>query len=194
MSKIVAFENVTLDGVMQAPGRPDEDNRGGFPHGGWSTEYADETMLQAAQEGMANTDALLFGRTTYEDFFQVWPNAGDNPFTEMLNKTQKYVASTTLKELPWQNSTLLAGDVVEAVRELRARPGKDIVILGSGKLVRSLLPHGLIDVFALQIHPLVLGMGQHLFPTDWYADLELTDNRQSKTGVLVTTYRNRRAA
>jgi dihydrofolate reductase len=194
MSKIVAFENVTLDGVMQAPGRPDEDNRGGFPHGGWSTEYADETMLQAAQEGMANTDALLFGRTTYEDFFQVWPNAGDNPFTEMLNKTQKYVASTTLKELPWQNSTLLAGDVVEAVRELRARPGRDIVILGSGKLVRSLLPHGLIDVFALQIHPLVLGMGQHLFPTGWYADLELTDNRQSKTGVLVTTYRNRRAA
>jgi dihydrofolate reductase len=194
MSKIVAFENVTLDGVMQAPGRPDEDNRGGFPHGGWSTEYADETMLQAAQEGMANTEALLFGRTTYEDFFQVWPNAGDNPFTEMLNKTQKYVASTTLKDLPWQNSTLLAGDVVEAVRELRARPGKDIVILGSGKLVRSLLPHGLIDVFALQIHPLVLGMGQHLFPTDWYADLELTDTRQSKTGVLVTTYRNRRAA
>jgi dihydrofolate reductase len=190
----VAFENGTLDGVMQAPGRPDEDNRGGFPHGGWSTEYADETMLQAAQEGMANTEALLFGRTTYEDFFQVWPNAGDNPFTEMLNKTQKYVASTTLKDLPWQNSTLLAGDVVEAVRELRARPGKDIVILGSGKLVRSLLPHGLIDVFALQIHPLVLGMGQHLFPTDWYADLELTDTRQSKTGVLVTTYRNRRAA
>jgi dihydrofolate reductase len=194
MSKIVAFENVTLDGVMQAPGRPDEDNRGGFPHGGWASEYADETMLQAAQEGMANTEALLFGRTTYEDFFQVWPNAGDNPFTEMLNKTQKYVASTTLKDLPWQNSTLLAGDVVEAVRELRARPGKDIVILGSGKLVRSLLPHGLIDVFALQIHPLVLGMGQHLFPTDWYADLELTDTRQSKTGVLVTTYRNRRAA
>lgn len=194
MSKIVAFENVTLDGVMQAPGRPDEDNRGGFPHGGWATEYADETMLQAAQEGMGNTGALLFGRTTYEDFFQVWPNAEDNPFTEVLNNSLKYVASTTLKDLPWQNSTLLEGDVVEAVRKLRAQPGKDIVILGSGKLVRSLLPHGLIDVFALQIHPLVLGRGQHLFPTDSYADLELIDSRQSEKGVLVTQYRNRRAA
>jgi dihydrofolate reductase len=195
MSKIVAFENLTLDGVMQSPGRPDEDNRGGFPHGGWSTEYADETMLQNAQEGMAHTGALLFGRTTYEDFFQVWPNATDNPFTDVLNRSQKYVASTTLTEpLPWENSTLLQGDVVEAVRELRARPGKDIVILGSGKLVRSLMPHGLIDNFSLLIHPLVLGAGQHLFPTDWYADLELIDTRQSKTGVIMANYRNRRAA
>ena len=191
MSKIVAFENVTLDGVMQAPGRPDEDNRGGFPHGGWASEYADETMLAKVQEGMARTGALLFGRRTYEDFFQVWPNAGDNPFTDMLNKTTKYVVSTTLQEpLPWQNSVLLT--TADGVRDLRAQEGKDIVILGSGKLVRSLLPLGLIDQFHLQIHPLTLGAGQHLF--DGYADLKLIDTATSSTGVIVASYANLRAA
>jgi dihydrofolate reductase len=191
MSKIVAFENVTLDGVMQAPGRPGEDDRGGFPHGGWASEYADEVMLAKVQEGMARTGALLFGRRTYEDFFQVWPDAGDNPFTDMLNKTTKYVVSTTLKEpLPWQNSVLVTG--LPAVQQLRAQPGKDIVILGSGKLVRSLLPLGLIDEFHLQIHPLTLGAGQPLF--DGYADLKLIDTATSSTGVIVATYRNLRAA
>jgi len=192
MSKIVAFENVTLDGVMQAPGRPGEDDRGGFPHGGWASEYADETMMAKAQEGMAKTGALLFGRRTYEDFFQVWPDAGDNPFTDMLNKTTKYVVSSTLKDpLPWQNSVLLGADPIEAIRQLRARPGQDIVILGSGRLVRSLHAQNLIDEYALQIHPLTLNAGQRLF--DGYADLELTDVAKSSTGVILATYHNRRA-
>lgn len=190
MGKIVAFEIVTLDGVMQAPGRPDEDNRGGFPHGGWASEYADETMMAKAQEGMARTRAILFGRRTYEDFFQVWPDAGDNPFTEKLNKTLKYVVSSTLVEpLPWQNSQLIGLDEVSA---LRARAGDDIVILGSGKLVRALHKMNLIDGYALQIHPLSLGSGQPLFEA--YADLELLDTATSKTGVILATYRNRQAA
>jgi dihydrofolate reductase len=117
MSKIVVFNNLTLDGVMQAPGRPDEDRRGGFEYGGWATPYA---TMEAAEESMANTGALLLGRRTYEDFYTVWPNQTDNPFTEVLNNTQKYVASTTLQEpLPWVNSTLLKGDAAEAVARLR---------------------------------------------------------------------------
>jgi dihydrofolate reductase len=190
MSKIVAFENVTLDGVMQAPGRPDEDNRGGFPHGGWASQYMDETMLARAKEGMARNGSMLFGRRTYEDFFQVWPDAGDNPFTEKLNKTTKYVVSSTLVEpLPWQNSVLID---FETVRGLRAEPGDDMVIIGSGTLVRSLHAQNLIDEYALQIHPLALGLGQPLF--DGYADLELIDSATSSTGVIMATYRNRRAA
>lgn len=189
MSKIIAFENVTLDGVMQAPGRPDEDNRGGFPHGGWASEYMDDVMMARAKEGMSKSGSLLFGRRTYEDFFQVWPNAGDNPFTEKLNKTTKYVVSSTLVEpLPWQNSVLIDLDSVE---ELRSRDGDDIVILGSGKLVRELHKRNLIDQFALQIHPLTLGMGQPLFEA--YADLELIEATTSSTGVVLATYGNRQA-
>jgi dihydrofolate reductase len=110
MRRIVAFESVTLDGVMQAPGRPDEDTRGGFVHGGWAMPYADEVIIGLAGEDASTTDAILFGRRTYEDFFGFWPNQGDNPFTETLNATQKYVVSTTLREpLPWSNSTLLEG-------------------------------------------------------------------------------------
>ena len=113
-------------------------------------------------EGIANTGALLFGRRTYEDFYAVWPNRTDNPFTDVLNNTQKYVASTTLTEpLPWQNSTLLKGDVAKTVANLKQQPGADIVILGSGELIQSLMRHNLIDQFTLLIHPLVLGSGRH---------------------------------
>jgi dihydrofolate reductase len=108
MGKLVVFNSVTLDGVMQAPARPDEDRRGGFEHGGWATTYFDPVLASFAGEGMAREGGLLFGRRTYEDFYSVWPNRSDNPFTEVLNKRQKYVASTTLAEpLPWQNSKLL---------------------------------------------------------------------------------------
>ena len=189
MSKIIAFENMTLDGVMQAPGRPGEDDRGGFPHGGWASEYMDEVMMARAQEGMSRSGSIMFGRRTYEDFFQVWPNAGDNPFTEKLNKTTKYVVSSTLQEpLPWQNSVLIN---IDKVRELKETPGDDIVILGSGKLVRELHKRNLIDAYALQIHPLSLGVGQPLFEA--YADLELVDSATSSTGVILATYRNRQA-
>jgi dihydrofolate reductase len=191
MSKVVVFELVSLDGVMQAPGRPDEDGRGGFEHGGWAAPYADPVMGKAAGESMATTGALLFGRRTYEDFYSVWPKRTDgNPFTEVLNNTQKYVASTTLKEpLPWMNSILLKGDAVEAVARLRKQAGKNIVVLGSGKLVQSLMRNHLIDEYVLQIHPLVLGSGRRLFTEgDPFAALKLVDTKTTTTGVVIATY------
>ena len=189
MTRLVAFINLTLDGVMQAPGRPDEDVRGGFAHGGWAIPYADPTMGKVAAESMATTAALLFGRRTYEDFYAVWPNRKDNPFTEVLNNTRKYVASTTLKEpLPWSNSTLLKGDAAKAVAELKAQPGKDIVVLGSGALLQSLMLHKLIDEYVLQIHPLVLGSGSRLFNDGPFATLRLVGTTTTTTGVVIATY------
>ncbi|TMD77951.1 MAG: dihydrofolate reductase [Chloroflexi bacterium] len=162
MSKVVVFTNLTLDGVMQAPGRPDEDRRGGFEHGGWAAPYA---AMTAAGESTPHFGALLLGRRTYEDFYAVWPNRTDNPYTAVLNNTQKYVASTTLSEpLPWINSTLLKGDAAEAVARLKEELDKDLVIMGSGELVQSLMRANLIDEYVLLIHPLVLGSGRRLFP------------------------------
>ena len=135
MRNLIVFTHLTLDGVMQAPGRADEDPRGGFEHGGWSLPYKDSVMGSLVGAGMAEAGPLLFGRRTYEDFLCVWPKRKDNPFTEVLNNAQKYVASTTLTEpLPWSNSTLLQGDAVDAVARLKEEPGKDIVVLGSGGL------------------------------------------------------------
>ncbi len=190
MGKIVVFMNLTLDGVMQAPGRPDEDRRGGFEYGGWATPYADPGIGKAAGESMATSGALLFGRRTYEDFYNVWPNRTDNPFTAVLNNTQKYVASTTLKEpLPWINSTLLKGDAAEAVVRLKKQPGKDIVILGSGELVRSLMRRDLIDEYVLLIHPLVLGSGHRLFIDGGaFAALRLVNVQSTTAGVVIVTY------
>jgi dihydrofolate reductase len=190
MRKITAFESVTLDGVMQAPGRPDEDTRGGFEHGGWALPYSDPVMAQVAGAGMAASPDLLFGRRTYEDFYSVWPNRTDNPFTDLLNNTQKYVASTTLREpLPWKNSTLLEGDAAESVGALKAQAGKDVVILGSGEVVRALTNAGLVDRYILLIHPLVLGSGRRLFDNDGsHVAFRLIDTKTSTTGVVIATY------
>jgi dihydrofolate reductase len=197
MSKIVVFENLSLDGVMQAPGRPDEDRRGGFQHGGWGTSYGDAVLGSVVAQSMATSGALLLGRQTYQDFYAVWPNRTDNPFTEVLNNAPKYVASTTLKEpLPWINSILLKGDVPEAVAGLKAQPGKDVVVLGSGKLVQTLMKHALVDVYILLIHPLVLGSGSRLFAeraaSHWdgsaFAALRLVDAIPTTTGVVIATY------
>jgi len=191
MSKVVVFTSLTLDGVMQAPGRPDEDRRGGFEHGGWATPYADPVMGSVAAEGMAKGAALLFGRRTYEDFAAVWPTMPEpNPFTAVLNNTQKYVASTTLEEpLAWSNSTVLKGDAAEAVARLKAQPGKDLVVLGSGELVQTLMEHNLVDEYVLLIHPLVLGTGRRLFaersPT---TTLRLVDTKTTTSGVVIATY------
>jgi dihydrofolate reductase len=187
MSKVVVFMNLTLDGVMQAPGRPDEDRRGGFEHGGWATPYA---TMEAAEESMAYSGALLLGRRTYEDFYAVWPNRTDNPFTTVLDNTQKYVASTTLEEpLPWINSTLLKGDAAEAVARLKEEAGKDFVVLGSGELVQSLMRRNLVDEYVLLIHPLVLGSGRRLF-TDGgpFAALRIVSTKTTSTGVVIATY------
>jgi dihydrofolate reductase len=190
MSKIIVFTSLSLDGVMQAPGRPDEDRRGGFEHGGWAAPYADPVMGRVAQESMAHTEAILLGRRTYEDFYAYWPKQTDNPYTAVLDNAQKYVASTTLAEpLAWRNATLLKGDVSEAVTDLKARPGKDIVVLGSGVLVQTLMKHDLVDQYVLLIHPLVLGSGRRLFADDApLAALRLVDAQTTSTGVVISTY------
>lgn len=191
MSKITVVNNLSLDGVMQAPGRPDEDVRGGFKYGGWAMPYNDAVKGAAMGAGMAKGGALLFGRRAYEDFADVWPNrTDDNPFTDVLNNTQKYVASTTLKEpLPWINSTLLEGDAADAVARLKEESDKDLTILGSGVLIKSLMKRSLIDTFVLMIHPLVLGSGRRLF-TDGgeFAALKLLDSVTTTTGVVIATY------
>lgn len=191
MRRVVVVENLTLDGVMQAPGGPDEDRRGGFEHGGWAMPYQDEVMAREMAKGMGRTE-LLFGRRTYEQFFSFWPHQPQpNPFTDLLNKTRKYVASTTLREpLPWMNSTLLAGDAADAVAELKDQPGEDLVVLGSGELVRSLMGLRLVDELQLLIHPLVLGSGRRLFADDTTrTDLRLDESVTTTTGVVIATYR-----
>lgn len=190
MSTVVVTNSLTLDGVMQAPGRPDEDVRGGFARGGWALPYNDAVMGQVMGSGMAQTAALLLGRRTYEDFASVWPQRKDNPFSAVLDNTQKYVASATLSEpLPWKNSTLLAGDAADAVAALRARPGNDLVILGSGELIQSLRRRDLIDRYVLLIHPLVLGSGRRLFPDGaWPSELRLVESVTTTTGVIIATY------
>jgi dihydrofolate reductase len=190
MRHIVANISLTLDGVMQAPGRPDEDRRGGFEDGGWAAGYNDPVMMQAMGKGMAQAGPLLFGRRTYEDFFSVWPGRKDNPFTAVLDNAQKYVASRTLREpLPWRNSTLLAGDAAETVAGVKEQPGKDIVVLGSGELLQTLMRHGLVDVFVLLIHPLVLGRGRRLFGDGApRTALRLVESVTTTTGVVIATY------
>ena len=191
MSKIVVINNLTLDGVTQAPGAPDEDPRDGFEHGGWAVPYSDDAMGRLMAEGTGEGGALLLGRRTYERFAGFWPRQPDNPFTPVLNRMQKYVASATLAEpLPWQSSTLLKGDAMAAVAELRERPGGNLVVLGSGELVGSLRRHGLVDEYVLLIHPLVLGSGRRLFPDDGtVSTLRLVDTVPTSTGVVIATYR-----
>ena len=189
MSRITAFIHLTLDGVMQAPGRPDEDRRDGFEHGGWAASYSDPEQQKSVGASMANTGAILLGRRTYEDFFEVWPKRTDNPFSTILNNTLKYVASHTLTEPPWMNSKLLPGNAEDAVAKLRKQDGKDIVILGSGVLVQSLLRANLIDQLMLTIHPLVLGTGRRLFPDGGApATLRLIDSKATSKGVVMATY------
>ena len=185
--------NLTLDGVMQGPGRPDEDGRGGFTRGGWAVPYSSDAMGRVMSEGMGGggREAMLFGRRTYEDFYGFWPRQRDNPFTAVLDQMQKYVASTTLAEpLPWVNSTLLRGEAAAAVAALKAaEPDQDLVVLGSGVLVGTLRRSNLVDEYKLLIHPLVLGTGRRLFPDDGTAStLELVDSVGTSTGVIIATY------
>jgi dihydrofolate reductase len=191
MRKIVVTNNLSLDGVMQAPGRADEDRRGGFAYGGWAGPYGDPVMMQAMGEGMAQSGCLLLGRRTYEDFFSVWPGRTNSPFTDVLNNTQKYVTSRTLKEpLPWQNSTLLAGEAAETIARLKQQPGKDITVLGSGDLVQTLIQHDLVDEYLLLIFPLLLGRGKRMFPDDDACrKLTLVKSVTTTTGVVIATYR-----
>jgi dihydrofolate reductase len=189
MSKIIVFTNLTLNGVMQAPGLPDEDRRGGFEYGGWAAPYG-AMQTKEAGESLSSFGALLLGRRTYENFYDYWPKQTNNPFTEVLNNMQKYVASRTLREpLPWSNSTLLNGNVPEAVAKLKTQPGQDIVVMGSGELIQTLMKHNLVDRYVLLIHPLVLGSGRHLFPDGGAsATLQLVAAKPTSNGVVVATY------
>ena len=180
MRKVVASELVSLDGVM---GSPQE----------WAFSYSDDEMEQANASGMAASDALLLGRATYQEFASYWPyqNSADQPYTDYLNSTPKFVVSTTLEgPLEWQNSTLIKGNLAEEITELKRLPGKDITIIGSAALVQSLLADGLLDELKLMVHPLVLGGGKRLFEDggDQKA-LELLDSKTFDTGVLYLTYR-----
>jgi dihydrofolate reductase len=191
MGRLVVNENVTLDGVMQSPADPNEDRRDGFERGGWAPPYFDQVMGDAAAEGMAKDGAMLFGRRTFEQFASFWPTQpDDNPFAAVLNNRRKYVASRTLEEpLAWRNSTLLQGDAMEAVAELKKQPEGDLVVLGSGELVRSLMQANLVDEYVLLIHPLVLGSGRRLFVDDGPSEsLRLVDTKTTTTGVVIATY------
>lgn len=187
MARIIVLTNLTLDGVMQAPGRPDEDTRDGFAHGGWATPFA---AMQEAGDAFANVNALLFGRRTYETFHAFWPNQPDNPFTTYLDAIHKYVASTTLeKPLAWRHSTLLNGDVPKAIAKIKKEQDRDILVFGSGNLVQSLMAHNVVDKYVLLIHPLVLGAGRRLFPGGGAsAALRLTGSKTTSTGVVVASF------
>ena len=190
MGKIMVVNNVTLDGVTQGPGRPDEDTRGGFEYGGWGIPYADQVQGEAMGRSMAQSRGILLGRRTYEDFYGYWPKQTDNPYTEVLNQAPKYVASTTAAEpLPWQNSTLLSGDLAGKVSAVRDRTDGVIAVLGSGELVRWLAEQDLIDEYLMLIHPLVLGSGTRFFPEKGpRRPLRLTDAVVTATGVVIATY------
>jgi dihydrofolate reductase len=189
MRNIVVFNNLSLDGVIQAPGRHDEDLRDGFQHGGWAVPYAAMQSAEA-RESMPSFGALLVGRRTYEVLYDFWPKQTNNPFTELLNNMQKYVASTTLNDpLPWINSTLLRGDMPKAVSALKAEQGGDIVVMGSGELIQTLMKHNLIDRYVFLIHPLVLGTGQRLFADDsTFATYHLISAKSTPSGVVVAAY------
>ena len=190
MRKIIASTFVSLDGVMQAPGGPEEDPTGGFTQGGWSALYWDDTMNKAMGERMSVPADLLLGRKTYEIFAAHWPYAGESPITALFNKATKYVASRTLNKLDWVNSKLIEGDVAKEVARLKTTDGPDLQVHGSSVLLQTLIGAGLIDEHHLWIFPLVLGHGKKLFEKGLPPQgLSLADTKTSSTGVLLNTYR-----
>ena len=192
MGRVIVMNGVSLDGVMQAPGRPDEDARDGFEHGGWAVPYGDDAMVAKMGERMGEDRAWLFGRRSYEDLLAIW-NARGGPFKDAFNNAQKYVASANpATRLEWPNSTLLHGDVPAAVADLKRSQSANLVILGSGVLIGSLMAADLIDEYLLMITPLVLGSGRRLFAGSTYASLELVESSTSSTGVLLAVYERAR--
>lgn len=191
MARLVVQTFLTLDGVMQGPGGPDEDRSGGFAHGGWSVGYWDDAMGQRVTEWTAQADALLLGRTTYETFAAHWPNVpDDDPVGSVLNRIPKYVASTTLNGVAWHNATLLEGDMPRVVAALKDARSGEIQVHGSWGLLQTLIEHDLIDEYRLWTFPVLLGSGKRLFATGTIpAGLELIDSTTSSTGVVVSRYR-----
>jgi dihydrofolate reductase len=191
MRKLIVQTFLTLDGVMQAPGDPQEDTEEGFTHGGWQMPYFDEDAGKIIHEYFDATEALLLGRKTYQIFAAYWPNApADDPFAQKLNRMPKYVVSTTLKKADWNNSTLIKSNVAAEIAKLKQQPGSGVLsVSGSGKLAQSLRKDNLIDEYELWIHPLVLGSGKHLFPDGAIpSNLKLVDSQKTGSGILILTY------
>lgn len=195
--RLVISDFMSLDGVAQAPGGQQEDTDGGFAHGGWSMPFFDpDTMGAAVGEAMATTEALLFGRRTWQAMAAAWPGRAGDPFADRMNALPKFVASRTLTQdrLDWTNSTLLPPDgVLDEVGRMRERPGGDLQVMGSLTLARTLITHDLVDEYRFMIEPIVLGGGKRPFPDDGTAHrLELVSSVTSRTGVLICTYRPHR--
>ena len=195
--QIILTDFMTLDGVVQAPGGPEEDTEGGFAHGGWSGEYFDPEVMGPAIDGLLNrSDALLFGRRTWQGMAAAWPGRAGDPYADRMNSITKYVASRTLgsDDMTWSGSNLLpADDAIGAIRELRDRDGNGLQIWGSASLARQLVEHDLVDEYVLMIEPILVGGGKRVFPEDGRArPLELVSATTAGTGVLVCTYRRAR--
>ncbi len=189
MRQLVSNTFLTLDGVMQAPGGPGEDESGGFSHGGWSVTFWDEQMGEVMGDFMGKPSDLVLGRKTYEIFAGHWPNAGDDPTAKQLNEATKYVASRTLTSLEWQNSVLLEGDIAEAVAALKQQDGPELQVHGSGNLLQTLIRHNLIDRYQIMTFPVVVGSGKRLFAEGAVpAALKLVDSKTSSTGVIMSAY------
>jgi dihydrofolate reductase len=191
--KLTTFTILTVDGVMQGLGGPDEDRSGGFERGGWVTQFADNGAMAVINEVYQRADAFLFGRRTYEIFagsWGTWDDPGDSPVWTALNTKPKYVASTTLTDPQWANTTVLSGDVASAIGELKAKPGGELQVHGSGALIRWLFGNQLVDEISLLTCPVVVGQGTRLFPaTGPDIALELVDSRVTPNGVTIQVYR-----
>jgi dihydrofolate reductase len=192
--RVVVNQFMSLDGVVQAPGGAEEDTDGGFAHGGWSMPYFDpEVMGSAVSEGMSSAEALLFGRRTWQGMAAAWPERAGDPYADQMNAIKKYVASRTLTQddLTWNNTTLLSAEnAVADIAELRGQDGGDLLIWGSGSLVKTLLSQGLVDELTLLIEPILLGGGKGLFPEDGTArPMQLVKGVTAATGVQICTYR-----
>ena len=188
--KLTATMMVTLDGVYQGPGGPDEDRRGGFERGGWTAAHADAEMGAVLTAMFDRADALLLGRRTWEIWEPYWPHHDDNPFGRAINRLPKYVPSTTLRDPKWQNTHVIDGDVEAAIRELKATPGGELQVHGSGLLLRWLLDHDLVDELNLRLYPVVVGDGLRLFPEGGQThDMALLESRSLPGGVTLLTYR-----
>jgi dihydrofolate reductase len=192
MGKVIVNEFMSLDGVVQAPGGADEDTSAGFAHGGWHLRYFDDLSQQRVVESIVEAGGFLLGRRTYEIFAAYWPNAPEEEqvIAEPLNTKPKYVASATLAEpLAWQNSTLLQGDVVQAVAALKQKEGDDLHVIGSSELVRTLSEHDLVDEFRLMVDPVVLGGGKRIFHDDGsLRPMRLVSGEVTTTGAILATY------
>jgi len=191
MRKLIVLSFISLDGVMQAPGGPEEDPTGEFKHGGWVAGYGDDFLLKVMVKQMSKPFDLLLGRKTYEIFAAHWPyaNTSDDPFAARINDAKKYVASNTLTKLDWNNSELTKGDVRNEIKKIKEQDGPEIQVHGSSNLIQTLLQHDLVDELWLKIFPVTLGVGKRLFAEGTIpAGFKLLESEISPSGVIIASY------